>query len=109
MKLACYDGAELIVTDGGLLRELAGVSPLGQALPAREVVEVSPRDGLQNEAAHVSTQHKLELIDMLVAGTSPSNGHPNAAATSRLHLRPASLPISATRFQAVIVSATLRP
>ena len=35
----------------------------GAALPARvEIVEVSPRDGLQNEAMPVSTQDKLELI-----------------------------------------------
>jgi hydroxymethylglutaryl-CoA lyase len=40
----------------------------GAALPARvEIVEVSPRDGLQNEAMPVSTQDKLELIAQLVA------------------------------------------
>jgi hydroxymethylglutaryl-CoA lyase len=29
-----------------------------------EFVEVGPRDGLQNEALLVSTQHKVELIRM---------------------------------------------
>ena len=32
-----------------------------------ELVEVSPRDGLQNEAAIISTQDKLSLIDTLIA------------------------------------------
>jgi hydroxymethylglutaryl-CoA lyase len=33
---------------------------------AVEIVEVSPRDGLQNEAARVSTTDKLALVDVLV-------------------------------------------
>ncbi|WP_298670297.1 hydroxymethylglutaryl-CoA lyase [uncultured Sphingomonas sp.] len=38
-------------------------------MPAIEIVEVAPRDGLQNEARIVSTAHKLELIDRaIVAG-----------------------------------------
>lgn len=35
--------------------------------PLVEVVEVSPRDGLQNEATPVSTRDKLALLDRLVA------------------------------------------
>ena len=31
------------------------------------VMEVSPRDGLQNEAALLSTEDKLELIDRSLA------------------------------------------
>ena len=31
-----------------------------------EIVEVSPRDGLQNEAEPVSTEDKLQLIDRAV-------------------------------------------
>lgn len=38
-----------------------------QALPAVEIVEVAPRDGLQNEARLVSTAHKLELIERAIA------------------------------------------
>ncbi|MGE8942243.1 hydroxymethylglutaryl-CoA lyase [Leptospira interrogans] len=38
------------------------------ALPSRvEIVEVSPRDGLQNESRLVSTEQKLALIERLVA------------------------------------------
>lgn len=36
-------------------------------MPAVEIVEVAPRDGLQNEARLVSTPHKLELIDRAIA------------------------------------------
>lgn len=36
-------------------------------MPAIEIVEVAPRDGLQNEARIVSTAHKLELIDRAIA------------------------------------------
>jgi hydroxymethylglutaryl-CoA lyase len=32
-----------------------------------EIVEVSPRDGLQNEATHVSTDQKVELINRAIA------------------------------------------
>ena len=35
--------------------------------PAVEVVEVAPRDGLQNEGHHLGTATKLELIDRVVA------------------------------------------
>lgn len=35
--------------------------------PALQIVEVSPRDGLQNEAGFVATAEKLALIDQLVA------------------------------------------
>ena len=35
--------------------------------PAVEVVEVAPRDGLQNESHHLGTATKLELIDRVVA------------------------------------------
>ncbi|MGE0046123.1 MAG: hydroxymethylglutaryl-CoA lyase [Hyphomonadaceae bacterium] len=37
------------------------------AKPKLEFVEVSPRDGLQNEAALVSTETKLKLIDLILA------------------------------------------
>jgi len=37
------------------------------ATPSVEIVEVAPRDGLQNEARLVSTPHKLELIERAVA------------------------------------------
>ncbi|MCO5090893.1 hydroxymethylglutaryl-CoA lyase [Bosea sp. (in: a-proteobacteria)] len=44
------------------------MTPAACPLPKRiEIVEVSPRDGLQNEPAAVSTQDKLALIDKLVA------------------------------------------
>lgn len=36
-------------------------------VPAVQIVEVSPRDGLQNEKGFVETQDKLALIDRLVA------------------------------------------
>ena len=32
-----------------------------------QLVEVSPRDGLQNERAHLSTAQKLELIERAIA------------------------------------------
>jgi len=38
------------------------------ALPKHvKIVEVSPRDGLQNEKSHVPTETKVALIDMLSA------------------------------------------
>ncbi len=38
------------------------------ALPAQvRIVEVGPRDGLQNEAAHIATEDKIALIDRLSA------------------------------------------
>lgn len=37
-----------------------------EAPSALTIVEVSPRDGLQNEAVHVSTRAKIELITQLV-------------------------------------------
>ncbi len=41
---------------------------LFESLPdAVSVYEVSPRDGLQNEAAQVSTHGKLRLVDALVS------------------------------------------
>ena len=42
------------------------------------IVEVGPRDGLQNERAAISTQDKLTLIDLLAeAGlTTPSCAAP---------------------------------
>ncbi|HSM57226.1 MAG TPA: hydroxymethylglutaryl-CoA lyase [Candidatus Sulfomarinibacteraceae bacterium] len=45
-----------------------------------QVYEVGPRDGLQNEPAHVSTEEKLRLIDLLVAA-----GLPRIEATSFVH------------------------
>ncbi|MDX1688435.1 MAG: hydroxymethylglutaryl-CoA lyase [Candidatus Promineifilaceae bacterium] len=47
---------------------------------AIRVYEVGPRDGLQNEAVHLSTEQKLELIDGLVAA-----GLPRIEATSFVH------------------------
>lgn len=48
------------------------------SLPTRvKIVEVSPRDGLQNEKEHISTDIKVELIDRLTAA-----GFPNIEATS---------------------------
>jgi hydroxymethylglutaryl-CoA lyase len=42
------------------------------ALPARvEVVEVGPRDGLQNEAATVSADDKIRFVDLLSAAGPP--------------------------------------
>ncbi|MBS0384949.1 MAG: hydroxymethylglutaryl-CoA lyase [Proteobacteria bacterium] len=49
---------------------MAGASGLSESDVAREkleLVEVSPRDGLQNEPDVVSTEKKLELIDRIVA------------------------------------------
>lgn len=47
--------------------ELPDVVPAGD-LPARvTIVEVGPRDGLQNEKAHVSTPDKIEFIERLGA------------------------------------------
>lgn len=47
-------------------------------LPSRaKIVEVSPRDGLQNEKTLISTDIKVELIDRLTAA-----GFPNVEATS---------------------------
>lgn len=53
--------------------------------PAATIVEVSPRDGLQNEATLLSTADKLELIDHLVAA-----GLRRIEATSFVH--PARVP-----------------
>lgn len=36
--------------------------------PSVRIVEVGPRDGLQNEATLVSTESKLALVDRLAAG-----------------------------------------
>ena len=37
-------------------------------LPPRvTIVDVGPRDGLQNEKAHVATEHKVELVHRLQA------------------------------------------
>ncbi|OZI42765.1 hydroxymethylglutaryl-CoA lyase [Bordetella genomosp. 5] len=48
------------------------------ALPTRvKIVEVSPRDGLQNEKAFVPTEIKVELVDRLSAA-----GFPNVEAAS---------------------------
>lgn len=48
------------------------------SLPTRvKIVEVSPRDGLQNEKSLISTDIKVELIDRLTAA-----GFPNIEATS---------------------------
>ncbi|MCD0505837.1 hydroxymethylglutaryl-CoA lyase [Bordetella petrii] len=48
------------------------------ALPSRvKIVEVSPRDGLQNEKELISTDIKVELVDRLTAA-----GFPNVEATS---------------------------
>lgn len=47
---------------------------------AIRVYEVGPRDGLQNEATHLTTEKKLELIDGLVAA-----GLPSVEATSFVH------------------------
>ncbi|MVW71424.1 hydroxymethylglutaryl-CoA lyase [Bordetella sp. 15P40C-2] len=48
------------------------------SLPSRaKIVEVSPRDGLQNEKSLISTDIKVELIDRLTAA-----GFPNIEATS---------------------------
>src|SRR3546814_18911131 len=47
-------------------------------LPTRvKIVEVSPRDGLQNEKELISTDIKVELVDRLTAA-----GFPNIEATS---------------------------
>src|SRR3546814_6091142 len=47
-------------------------------LPSRvKIVEVSPRDGLQNEKELISTDIKVELVDRLTAA-----GFPNIEATS---------------------------
>ena len=35
--------------------------------PAIEIVEVSPRDGLQNEKIEIATVHKLALIERAIA------------------------------------------
>jgi hydroxymethylglutaryl-CoA lyase len=41
-------------------------------LPGRvEVVEVGPRDGLQNESAAVSTEDKIRFVDLLTAAGAP--------------------------------------
>lgn len=43
------------------------------ALPSFvKIVEVGPRDGLQNEKATVTTEHKVELIERLAAAGLPS-------------------------------------
>jgi len=48
------------------------------ALPSRvKIVEVSPRDGLQNEKEFVPTDIKVELVDRLSAA-----GFPNVEAAS---------------------------
>jgi len=55
-------------------------------LPARvTIVEVGPRDGLQNEAEHVPTEVKVEFVDRLTAA-----GLPVVEATSFVH--PAAVP-----------------
>ncbi len=41
-------------------------------IPRRvRIVEVGPRDGLQNEAATVSTDDKIRFVDLLVAAGLP--------------------------------------
>ncbi|GAB4071469.1 hydroxymethylglutaryl-CoA lyase [Angustibacter speluncae] len=53
-----------------MLSAMTAIPPTGTApdTPSLvEVVEVSPRDGLQNEATPVSTEDKLALLDRLVA------------------------------------------
>jgi isopropylmalate/homocitrate/citramalate synthase len=50
------------------------MNPLPDAV---KIVEVGPRDGLQNESGHVSTAVKIELIDRLAA-----TGLPTVEATS---------------------------
>ncbi|NMD62403.1 hydroxymethylglutaryl-CoA lyase [Rhodococcus globerulus] len=50
-----------------------------------EIVEVSPRDGLQNEAVHVSTADKIALIERAIA-----SGLRRIEATSFVH--PAAIP-----------------
>ena len=47
---------------------------------ALHIYEVGPRDGLQNEATHLTTEQKLELIDGLVAA-----GLPTVEVTSFVH------------------------
>jgi len=43
------------------------------SLPRKvRIVEVGPRDGLQNEAAHVPTEIKIELIDRLAEAGLPA-------------------------------------
>jgi hydroxymethylglutaryl-CoA lyase len=51
--------------------------------PAVQLVEVAPRDGLQNESAHLSTTEKLQMVHRLVAAglrriEAVSFAHPRA-------------------------------
>jgi hydroxymethylglutaryl-CoA lyase len=51
-----------------LARQLSQAAPLSRPTNARpvKIVEVGPRDGLQNEKTPLSTELKVELIDRLV-------------------------------------------
>src|SRR5712664_202549 len=47
--------------------------PALPALPTSvRIVEVSPRDGLQNEKVYVTTEQKLHFIEMLAAAGLPT-------------------------------------
>ena len=45
------------------------------ALPSRiKILDVGPRDGLQNEKDNVATEHKAQLVAMLQEGTPLTAG-----------------------------------
>ena len=50
-----------------IAKHIKSVLPLisGSFPKSVKIVEVSPRDGLQNEKMHVPTEIKVQLIDML--------------------------------------------
>ena len=53
-------------------------------LPAKvTIVEAGPRDGLQNEATHVSSEDKVRLIDALAERKSTASSTLAATARSR--------------------------
>jgi len=62
--LSCSHIRQTLLGHYGLRHLCAGA---GQYPPGMRIVEVGPRDGLQNEKAVVSTEHKVNFIQMLAA------------------------------------------
>jgi len=56
----------------GITRQLSTVPFLGKSLPENvTIVDVGPRDGLQNESQQISTDDKVQLIEMLADAGVP--------------------------------------
>ncbi|KAF8043680.1 hypothetical protein BT93_A1867 [Corymbia citriodora subsp. variegata] len=69
--------SQLVIIPANVLRRIQGRALLGSIPRYVKIIEVGPRDGLQNEKDIVPTKVKIELIKMLV-----SSGLPVVEATS---------------------------